>query len=244
MRTVHGGRPVGAGPGSASGRTGPALRWTTRIVTALLAAFLVLAPSTASHATAPFQLQGGAYVVDQADALTSAQQSQVERAVQDLYDKTKTQLYVVYVPTFTDPSDHTAWGDAFRQQNQIDSDSIVLAVAVDDRIADVHQTNETALSSSDVQNAYQDDAVPRLRDGDWAAAATAFADGLAQTQDPPNLTALWVVLLVVVIAIVVVVLVIRARNKRRTAAAAKAQEESLAGLERTAGAPSSPSTTN
>ncbi len=235
MRTVHGGRSNEAGPGPGSGTSRPVLRWTTRLVTALLAAFLVLAPATASHATAPFQLQGGAYVVDQADALTSAQQSQVEQAVQDLYDKTKTQLYVVYVPTFSDPSDHTAWGDAFRQQNQIDSDSIVLAVAVDDRIADVHQTNETDLTSSDVESAYQDDAVPQLRDGNWAAAATAFADGLAQTQDPPNLTALWVVLLVVVVAIVVVVLVVRARNKRRTAAATKAQEESLAGLERTAG---------
>ncbi len=235
MHTVHDGRSVGTGHGARTATGRPAVRWIARLVAVLVAALVLLAPATAARATEPFTLQGGVYVVDRADALTSAQQSQVEQAAQDLYDRTKTQLYVVYVKTFSNPTDHTAWGDAFRQQNQIDSDSIVLAVAVDDRIADVHQTNETALSSSDVQRAYQDDAVPRLRDGEWAAAATAFADGLAQTQDPPDLTALWVVLLVLVVAGVVVVLVIRARNKRRTAAATKAQQESLVGLERSAG---------
>lgn len=210
-------------------------RSAARLGALLLAAGLVLAPAAAAHATDPVDL-GGAYVVDEANVLSSSQRTQVERAVQDLYDKTQTQLYVVYVPTFTNPSDHTAWGDAVMERNQIDSDSIVLSVAVDDRIADIQQTNTTALSESDVQTAYQDDAVPKLRNGDWAGAAVALADGLVTTQAPPDLTWLWVLLLVVVVGLVVVVLVIRTRNKRRTAAAERAQQESLAGLERKAGA--------
>ncbi|MDT0209672.1 TPM domain-containing protein [Curtobacterium sp. BRD11] len=201
----------------------------------LLAAGLVITPTAAAHATDPVDL-GGAYVVDEAGALSSGQRTQVERAVQDLYDRTQTQLYVVYVPTFTNPTDHAAWGDALMERNQIDSDAIVLSVAVDDRIADIQQTNATALSSSDVESAYQQDAVPQLRDGDWAGAAVALADGLVSSQAPPDLTWLWVLLLVVVVGAVVAVMVIRTRNKRRTAEAARAQEASLAGLERKAGA--------
>ncbi|MGN6409607.1 MAG: TPM domain-containing protein, partial [Curtobacterium sp.] len=205
-----------------------------RIAAALLAVFLVLAPAATARATAPVDL-GGAYVLDEANVLSSSQQSRIESAVQQLYTDTKTPLYVVFVPTFTDPSDHTEWGAATMSANQIDSDGILLSVAVDDRNYDVQQTNETSITSSDVQSAVDDDLLPALKQSDWSGAAVAFANGLAATQAPPDLTWLWILLAVVVIAVVVVVLVVRTRNKRRTAAATKAQEASLADLERTAG---------
>ncbi|WP_181422632.1 TPM domain-containing protein [Curtobacterium sp. MCLR17_043] len=201
---------------------------------ALVAMLIVLAPAATAHATAPVDL-GGAYVLDEADALTASQQSKVEQAVQDLYAETQTQLYVVFVPSFTDPTDHTEWGRAVLEQNQIDSDGILLSVAVTERNYDVQQTNETAISSSDVQNAVDDSLLPRLKQDDWSGAAVAFADGLTQSQAPVDLTWLWILLLVVVVGLVVVVLVIRTRNKRRTAAATEAQEASLVDLERTAG---------
>jgi len=229
MRAVQG--------GSATARTNTdrgTSRLIGRLAAALLAVFLVLAPATTARATAPVDL-GGAYVLDEANVLSASQQSDIESAIKKLYDETQTQLYVVFVPTFTNPSEHAAWGDATMQRNQIDTDSIVLSIAVDDRIADVQQTNETSISASDAESAYNDDAVPALKNGDWAGAALAFANGLTDTQAPPNLTWLWILLLVVVVALVVVVLVVRARNKRRTAAATKAQEASLADLERTAG---------
>ncbi|WP_181435504.1 YgcG family protein [Curtobacterium sp. MCPF17_051] len=201
---------------------------------ALVAMLIVLAPAATAHATAPVDL-GGAYVLDEADALTASQQARVEQAVQDLYSETQTQLFVVFVPSFTDPTDHTEWGRAVLEQNQIDTDGILLSVAVDERNYDVQQTNETAISSSDVENAVNDSLLPRLKQGDWSGAAVAFADGLTQSQAPVDLTWLWVLLLAVVVGLIVVVLVIRTRNKRRTAAATKAQEASLADLERTAG---------
>ncbi|ROS73156.1 putative membrane protein YgcG [Curtobacterium sp. PhB130] len=231
MRTVQSGSHTRR-PDAGRGTSG---RWGARLAAAVIAALLVLAPATAARATAPVQLDG-AYVLDDADALSASQQTAVEKAVRDLADKTDTQLYVVYVPEFTDPSDHAAWGDETMSLNQIDSNGILLSIATDARTYDIQQTNETAITSSDVQNAVNDDLVPKLRDSDWAGAATAFADGLSASQDPPNLTWLWILLLVVVIAVVVIVLVIRTRNKRRTAAATKAQEASLADLERTAGA--------
>ncbi|MBT1678179.1 TPM domain-containing protein [Curtobacterium aurantiacum] len=201
---------------------------------ALVAMLIVLAPAATAHATAPVDL-GGAYVLDEADALTASQQARVEQAVQDLYSETQTQLFVVFVPSFTDPTDHTEWGRAVLEQNQIDTDGILLSVAVDERNYDVQQTNETVISASDVQNAVDDSLLPRLKQDDWSGAAVAFADGLTQSQAPVDLTWLWILLLVVVVGLIVVVLVIRTRNKRRTAAATKAQEASLADLERTAG---------
>ena len=229
MRAVHGGSSTDGSRGN---------RGTSRFLgglgAAVLAVLLVIAPAATARAVAPVDLAGG-YVVDQADALSSAQQSRVEDAVQKLYADTKTQLYVVFVPTFTDPTDHTAWGSATMQRNQIDRDSILLSVAVDERNYDVQQTNETDISKADVERAVDSDLLPGLKQGDWAGAAVSFANGLAATQAPPNLTWLWVLLLVAVVAAVVAVLVIRRRNKRRTAAAAAAQEESLRALERTAG---------
>jgi hypothetical protein len=204
------------------------------VTAALVAMLIVLAPAATAHATAPVDL-GGAYVLDEADALTASQQSKVEQAVQDLYSETQTQLFVVFVPSFTDPTDHTEWGRAVLERNQIDTDGILLSVAVDERNYDVQQTNETAISSSDVENAVNDSLLPELKQGDWSGAAVAFADGLTQSQAPVDLTWLWILLLVVVVGLIVVVLVIRTRNKRRTAAATKAQEASLADLERTAG---------
>ncbi|WP_267446053.1 YgcG family protein, partial [Curtobacterium sp. GC_Cur_2] len=209
-------------------------RWAARVAAALIAAFLVVAPATAARATAPVDL-GGAYVLDQADALTGAQQASVEKAVRNLADQTDTQLYVVFVPEFTDPTDHTAWGDATMSQNQIDSNGILLSIATQARTYDVQQTNETSITASDVQSAVNDDLIPKLRDNDWAGAATAFATGLGDSQKPANLTGLWIALLVIVVAVVVVVLVIRRRNLRRRAEATRAQEASLADLERTAG---------
>ncbi|WP_170212281.1 TPM domain-containing protein [Curtobacterium flaccumfaciens] len=201
---------------------------------ALVAMLIVLAPAATAHATAPVDL-GGTYVLDEADALTAPQQARVEQAVQDLYAETQTQLYVVFVPSFSDPTDHTEWGRAVLEKNQIDSGGILLSVAVTERNYDVQQTNETAISESDVQNAVNDALLPELKQDDWSGAAVAFADGLTQSQAPVDLTWLWILLLVVVVGLVVVVLVIRTRNKRRTAAATEAQEASLADLERTAG---------
>jgi uncharacterized membrane protein YgcG len=195
---------------------------------------IVLAPAATAHATAPVDL-GGAYVLDEADALSASQQARVEQAVQDLYSATQTQLFVVFVPSFTDPADHTEWGRAVLEQNQIDTDGILLSVAVDERNYDVQQTNETAISESDVQNAVNDALLPELKQSGWGGAAVAFADGLTQSQAPVDLTWLWILLLVVVVGLIVVVLVIRTRNKRRTAAATRAQQASLADLERTAG---------
>ncbi|MBF4613543.1 TPM domain-containing protein [Curtobacterium sp. VKM Ac-1376] len=195
---------------------------------------IVLAPAATARATAPVDL-GGAYVLDEAGVLSSSEQAQVEQAVQDLYSETQTQLFVVFVPSFTDPGDHTEWGGAVLEQNQIDTDGILLSVAVDERNYDVQQTNETAISESDVQNAVNDALLPELKQSDWSGAAVAFADGLTQSQAPVDLTWLWILLLVVVVGLIVVVLVVRTRNKRRTAAATRAQEASLADLERTAG---------
>ncbi|PZE77234.1 YgcG family protein [Curtobacterium sp. MCBD17_019] len=213
----------------------PYARRAAGLVTVLLAALTVLGPAAGASATAPVDLDG-AYVVDDANALSTAQEHRVRKALDDLYDQTHTRLFVVYVPRFTDPSDQAAWGRATLERNQLDTDSVLLSVAVDDRVYNVTQSDtSTTLSKDDVRTATDDDLVPRLRADDWDGAATAFAQGLAATQAPPDLTWLWVVLAVVVVGLVVLVLVIRARNHRRAARAAAAEAADLAALERRAG---------
>lgn len=230
MRAVHDGSDtrrtdVGRGTG----------RWAVRVVTALLAALVVLAPTAVAHATAPVQLDG-AYVLDEADALTSTEQSRVEQAVRSLASDTQTQLYVVYVPAFSDPTDAQDWGRAVLEQNQINSQGLVLSIATDDRLYSIEGTSDVAFSDSEITSAQDDALLPALRQSDWAGAAVDFADSLGESQEPADLTWLWVLLLLVIVAGIVAVLVIRARNKRRTAADERARAASLADLERKAGA--------
>ncbi|PZE65677.1 TPM domain-containing protein [Curtobacterium sp. MCBD17_021] len=232
VRTDSGSSGVPARDGTA--RPSRLARLLAGVAATAVAALLVVSPVSAAQANPPVDL-AGAYVLDDADALTDAQQADVEQAVQDLYQETQTQLFVVFVPSFTDPSDHTAWGTATMQQNQVETDSILLSVAVDERNYDVQQTNETSITSGDVERAVDGDLLPRLKQGQWAAAAVAFAGGLQQSQQPADLTWLWVLLGVAVLAAVVAVLVIRRRNKGRAAAARREQEQSLAELQRRAG---------
>jgi uncharacterized membrane protein YgcG len=205
------------------------------VVALIMVAIGALGPAAAAHATAPVDL-GSAYVVDKAGVLSKSEQSHVQSAIDHLYSATKTQLYVVFVPTFTDPADHTAWGTDVLQKNQIDTDGILLAVSVNGRNYDVQQTTTSGsdLSSSDVQTAVNDSLLPKLKSGDWNGAAIAFANGLTETQAAPNLTWLWIALIVVVLAVVIALVVLRTRRRNASRRRVAAQEEQLLNLERRA----------
>ncbi|MBN9189339.1 MAG: TPM domain-containing protein, partial [Microbacterium sp.] len=71
-------------------------------LTAALAAVFSGAAMAAS-ATDPVTL-GSAHVVDEAGVLSSSQLAAAEQRTQKLSDDTDVDLWVVYVPTFTNPS--------------------------------------------------------------------------------------------------------------------------------------------
>ncbi|MFZ7088569.1 TPM domain-containing protein [Curtobacterium sp. RRHDQ10] len=218
-------------------RRGPSVgnRLAAALLAAVIGAALTILPAAGASATAPVDLDG-AYVVDDANALTPAQERAVKHSLDDLYASTKTRLFVVFVPSFSDPSDQAAWGRQTLEQNQLDTDSVLLSVAVQDRLYNVSQSDTSnTLSASDVQQATEQDLVPKLRDSDWAGATESFAAGLAATQAPPDFSWVWIALAVIVVGVAVLLLVLRSRRRAAATKASAAAEADLAELERRAG---------
>lgn len=137
-----------------------------------------LAGGTAAHAVAPVDL-AGAYVVDQADVLTDADEQRVEQSLDSLAAESGTNLFVVYVDSFTSPSDRAAWGQATAEQNQLGVNDVLLSVAIDDRLYDLSVADGSSITAADQSALETDVLVPELRDGDWAGAATSLADAIA-----------------------------------------------------------------
>lgn len=194
---------------------------------------LVSAPSTAS-AQPPVDL-GGAYVVDSVGAVGS-RGAEITAATDALYAKTKMQLFVVYVDSFTGVSDKTAWATATAEKNGLGPRDILLAVATVDRNYSIYYGSST-LGASQTDAIEQNDIIPALKQNDWVGAAVAAANGYAAgsggagdtgggtgTATNPGLGVfgslaliLLVVLMIVLIGVVVVVLSRRRRALGGTA---------------------------
>ncbi|WP_396598928.1 TPM domain-containing protein [Frigoribacterium sp. R86507] len=208
-------------------------RPTSRAVTAVSTAMLTLIGAIAlgvvpAQAVEPVDLSG-AYVVDQADVLSSADETEVADALDQLSTDTGVNLFVVYVDSFSSPADRTAWGEATASLNQLGTNDVLLSVAVDDQLYDL-SADTSVISESDRQVLQTDVVVPELRDGDWAGAAVALADGIRSDEAGPDLSwVLWALLVLVLVAaaVVVVFVVRRARRRRRELDAQKADQDEL-----------------
>ena len=192
---------------------------------------LVSSPSTAS-AQPPVDL-GGAYVVDSVGAVGS-RGAEITAAADALYAKTKLQLFVVYVDSFTGVSDKTAWATATAEKNGLGPRDILLAVATVDRNYSIYYGSST-FSASQTDAIEQNDIIPALKQNDWVGAAVAAANGYAAgsggdtgggtgTAANPGLGVfgslaliLFVVLMIALIGVVVVVLSRRRRALGGTA---------------------------
>jgi uncharacterized membrane protein YgcG len=134
------------------------------------AALVVMSPA-AAFADPPVDF-GPEYVVDQAGVLSST--FAVESALDDLYDRARVSLFVVYVDTFDDPSDANLWADTTAGLSGFGPDDVLLAVAVDDR---QYVLNDELLDDE------QYDRVSarietQLRDDNWQEAALEAADAI------------------------------------------------------------------
>ncbi|ROS54672.1 TLP18.3/Psb32/MOLO-1 phosphatase superfamily protein [Frigoribacterium sp. PhB24] len=198
---------------------------TTAVLTLVGAIAVGAAPA---RAVEPVELQG-AYVVDQADVLTGADEREVTDALDSLSADTGVNLFVVYVDSFTSPSDRTAWGEATASLNQLGTNDVLLSVSVDDQFYDL-SADTSVLSESDRQALQTDVVLPQLREGDWAGAAVALADGIRSDEAGPDLSwVLWALLVLVLLAaaIAVVFVIRRARRRRREFDARKADQDEL-----------------
>nr|BFF13627.1 hypothetical protein GCM10025699_49300 [Microbacterium flavescens] len=130
-----------------------------------------------AHAEAPVDL-AGSYVVDQAGVLDPDDEQRVEQSLDTLAAENGTNLFVVYVDSFSSPSDRTDWGRATAELNQLGVNDILLSVAVDDRLYDLSIADDSAVTAADQASLESDVLVPELRDSDWAGAATSLAAAL------------------------------------------------------------------
>ena len=163
----------------------PALtRRTVRaLVTAALALTAVAAGSVAAASTASAEPPSVLVdeVTDHAGVLSPADATAVAAALDGLADRTRYQLFVVYVGSF-DGMPGAQWADETAVRSGLGRDDILLAVAVDDRQYRVSVDRDSPLSDAALETVEADRIEPALRDGDWAGAATAAAAGYEEAE--------------------------------------------------------------
>lgn len=190
----------------------------------LLAAILTMATLVAPGAAAEPPLRLPTYLTDEAGALSPAGRSQVQNAIDTLYNDKRIRLWVVYVANFSG-QDAQSWARATYQRSDLGAQDAILAVATVDR-AYAFLAPEDALGGVDIDEVRRNDVEPLLRTGDWAGAAVAAANGLAAPSSS-GMNWVTVAVLLAVIALALVGLMVwqrRRRRKRRDAEFAAAQQ--------------------
>ena len=200
----------------------------------LLGALIAVGGASAAVADSPVDL-GGSQLTDSAGVLSDAQESQARDAIQRYDDATGDDLRVVFVRTFTDPSDRSGWAVASARSSGITGSAVVLAVSTQGRQFGVATSTEYPLDASDVQQVGNSTLKAPFGDQDWAGGVEAFATGLEQARGDGSVSGdgssssdggaagssstgigaglVFVLLLLAAIAAIVVLLVRRARRR-------------------------------
>ena len=196
-----------------------------RLLTVLLAGLLsALLNSPSAVAEPPFRLP--TYLTDNAGALDAAGQSEVQQAIDRLYNDKRIRLWVVFVEDFSG-QDAQSWAQTTYRRSDLGSQDAILAVATVDRAYALLAPTD-AVRGVDVDQIRRDDVEPLLRTGDWAGAAVAAAEGLAGGGSGGGGSVSWVggLVALAVIGLALLILVLwqrRRRRKRREAEFAAAQ---------------------
>lgn len=192
------------------------------LVFAVLTVGVLLAPTAAAQP--PFRLPS--YVNDGASALSGSEFSEVQQAVDKLYNDRHIRLWVVYVDTFSG-QDAVGWTQQTRRLSDIGGQDAILAVATGDR-AYAFLPPTTAPGGFDVTALRTNEIEPKLRQSDWAGAAIAAADGLNPASSSTDADISWFGVLIALTVLALGVLALwlwmrRRRRKRREAEFAAAR---------------------
>ncbi|WP_376740334.1 TPM domain-containing protein [Gordonia amicalis] len=124
------------------------------------------------------------YVVDSANAISPAQRSELEAAVDKLYNDHGIQMWIVYVRDFGGLTSEQ-WADQTAVASELGDHDALLAVATEDRAYRLFAPdNIGGLDQSTLEGIANDDVVPQLREGNWADAGLAAINGLSSELDP------------------------------------------------------------
>ena len=215
----HDARP--AGPG----RWQRALARAAAIVTASI--LLLIGTPLIASATPPLTDLGSGFVTDASGVLSAAEVSAAEQRLEALSEKTNIDLYVAFVPTFTQPSDRIEWANETATNAGLGQRQYLLAIATDGR--QYYISSDTSGPLTDSQLDQIETAIkPALRSGDYAGAITSAADEIDKARTAGSAGG-WIVLVIVVLAgVAVLVFVVRAQRRGRTEAAPAIDTKELA----------------
>ncbi|MGV9195116.1 TPM domain-containing protein [Microbacterium sp. MC2] len=217
----------------------------SRLLLALLAAVAwVVGVPAAALATDPVTL-GAGRVLDEAGVLSSSEETAIQSRYEALSQSSGVDLWVVYVPTFTNPSSSQEWADIVAEDNGLGIHQYLLAISTEGRQYYLSGAQEGPVTWDQLGAIEQDRIGPAGQNLDWVGMAMAAADGLADAvgdsgeapADPDTapvspgdddggsfLPGLIIVVVLTVAAGVVVWLILRARKKSVGGAAPKAGE--------------------
>jgi len=192
------------------------------MLAALLTAVVFLAPAVSAES--PFRLPD--YVTDQAGALSPQQVTEVQKAVDALYNERRIRLWVVFVDSFA-PQSAVAWAQSTRTASDLGDDDAILAVATGQRSYAFLVPAGTGVDSAKVDSVRRNDIEPALHRNDWGGAAVAAATSLTAASGSSagvSWLALTLSLAVVFLGLGALLLWSRGRKrKRRSAELAMAQ---------------------
>lgn len=203
-------------------------RWAralTGILGPLLAAALLFSAAGTAQATGPVQL-GTGYVLDDVDALTSAQEAEAQARLEQLKTDSGLDLWVVYVDEFTAPSNSEEWANATAEANGLGPTQYLLAVATGSRQFYLSGDSSGPISGDQLATIEQRLIQPQLADDDWLGAIDAAATGLADAAGGGSGSGaggggggipFGVIVFLVIAAIVVIVIVVVVRRRRKVA---------------------------
>ncbi|MGV9719658.1 TPM domain-containing protein [Nocardia beijingensis] len=185
-------------------------------ISVLLAAFALLGAPTS---TAEPPLRMNTYVENPAGVLDQSQRDRVRGAVDRLYADQQLRLWVVYVRGF-DGLDPRDWARRTASISGFGPRDLLLAVATEDHAYWLEGEVPGEVSDSELDDILIGEVEPALRDGRWADAGVATADGLdaAMRGGGVNVRALLVIGLLVVLVAGGLVWYARRRRRERSAA--------------------------
>lgn len=148
----------------------------TALILLLGFAALLGSAGTAS-ADQPSRLAG--QITDSVEAIDDGQRSDVQAAIDDLYNNDRIRLWVVYVADF-DNMDPADWATATAKASGFGDRDALLAVATVDRSYGTWvATGLTQITDSEITEMRTDNIEPALREEDWAGAAIVTAGSLS-----------------------------------------------------------------
>lgn len=147
-----------------------------RLLSALLAILLtglLVAPCAAAEP--PLRL--ATQLTDHAGVLSAPQRANVERALDQLYDTKRIQLWVVFVDDFSGQN-QSGWAQSTIQLSDLGDDDALLAVATNARSYAFQVPSTVPGGNARADDIRRNSVEPALRRDDWAGAAIAAANGL------------------------------------------------------------------